>query len=146
MVLASHVITAVLSLGMGWAFDILGRKPIILINFLLIATAVVIIPHTSPSLLWLGTCRVVIGLCAHFIINNPLILDYVCEESRGRVVVLHLEGDLIGQVIAITVLFKNTEDISPPISFGITGGVVVIVGIIIFFMLKEMKPELKTEA
>ena len=77
--LASLIITAILSLCMGQAYDILGRKLIIIGNYAVIAVLITTIPYTSPSLYFLGCNRVLSHICSHFLTTNPLILDYVEE-------------------------------------------------------------------
>jgi MFS family permease len=88
IVLASLIAAAILSFFMGQAYDIFGRIRLISINFLILAILVAIIPYTSPSIFWLGVTRVGLGISSHFLITNPLIPDYVKEQSRGRAVVL----------------------------------------------------------
>ena len=88
IVLASLIATTLLSFFMGQAYDITGRKKIIGVNFIILAILAATIPYTSPSIFWLGVSRVGLGIFSHFLISNPLILDYVKEPSRGRAVVL----------------------------------------------------------
>ena len=48
-----------------------------------------------------------------------------------------MEGHLIGECFAITILFKHTQGVSPSVSYGITGAVVLAFGLLIFFLLKK---------
>jgi len=50
-----------------------------------------------------------------------------------------MEGHLLGEFIAIAILFKHTQKVNPPASFAIAGVVVLGVGVLTFFFLKKKK-------
>jgi sugar phosphate permease len=74
--------------------------------------------------------------------GNPCIPDYVKKESRGRAVVLQMFGSLMGEVMAMTVLFRYTSEIEPKISFTIAASCTLSVGVMVFFFVRDRKPKL----
>ena len=67
--------------GVGYAFEILGRKWTIFLSFASTALIYVWIPFTAPSYALLVIARCAIGITMAAPISHPLIADYVHKKS-----------------------------------------------------------------
>ena len=68
-----------------------------------------LIPYSAPSITWLCVCRIIIQIAANGINANPLILDYVKKESRGRAVSMIFIGILLGEAFAVAILLEYSK-------------------------------------
>ena len=84
----SILVTLIFSPLMGYTFDMFGRRPVIMINFALMCIFVAVIPWTAPSIVMLGIMRAGLALAMAFFHGNPLLIDYVKKESRGKATAL----------------------------------------------------------
>jgi MFS family permease len=128
---------------MGQTYDIFGRRPIIIINYILLIICLYTVPMTAPSIPLLALNRIGLGVTGHFIGGNPTVPDSVKPASRGKAVTLQMFGTLIGELIAMTVLFKMTSDWEFQVSFSLVSIVVAFLAIVIFFTVKEPKIKLQ---
>ena len=117
---------------MGYTFDMFGRRPVIMINFALMCIFIALIPWTAPSIVALGIMRACLMLSMAFFHSNPLLIDYVKKESRGKATALQGLGNVFGEAVAIQVFFRFTKDWDATSAFG---GVAVALAISCFFTM-----------
>ena len=67
--------------GVGYAFEILGRKWTLFLSFASTALIYVSVPFTAPSYPLLVVTRCAIGITMAAPISHPLIADYVKKSS-----------------------------------------------------------------
>lgn len=87
--------------------------------------------------------RIGLGLAIHFINGNPLVPDYVKQNSRGRAAVLQIYGMLFGEFLAVTICMRFFADMDPAIGFYVVGGIVGVLCILVFAWVRE--PAIKLE-
>lgn len=63
--------------------------------------------------------------------------DSVKQNSRGRAVVIAMFGSLMGEVLAMTILFRYTSEIEPKISFTLAAMCTLAIGIVVFFSVRD---------
>ena len=71
------------ALTIGFLYDLLGRRPIIIGTFLSGACASIGIPLVAPSIIGYDICKVVFVETMVVLLCNPFINDYVTVQSRG---------------------------------------------------------------
>lgn len=98
--------------GVGYAFEILGRKWTIFLSFASTAMIYVWIPFTAPSYPMLVFARCAIGVTMAAPISHPLIADYVHKKSQGKAVALQGIGLVAGELFAMGVLFNMTKEMN----------------------------------
>ena len=96
---------------MGYAYDILGRKSIIITCMFLAALQFAFLPFSAPYFALLIVFRTILGFLIRFVLANPLVLDYVRSESRGLGMGLITYGFVFGKVIFIS-MFEATRKMS----------------------------------
>lgn len=97
----------------GYFFDIIGRKITLFATFIAGSIFVFIIPYTAPSVFpGLLLVRMMITTCFSAPASNPLLADYVHKDSIGKAAALIGLGYVVGEVIAMAVLFRVTEPMS----------------------------------
>ena len=108
----------------GYLYDLIGRKVLLLGYFAVIALLLYQIPRTAPSIVYLVVTRSLLQLFLASVISNPLLIDYVKRESRGRAIALLTLGGMIGEAIGMAVLFGCTKQLEPKQAFFIISLVV----------------------
>lgn len=93
------------SIFIGYVYDLLGRKITIGISFVLFVIALTWMPFTAPSLPTLIFTRILVGIALSIQLGNPLIIDYVIMESRGKATVFQNAGFVLGQLLGMGLLF-----------------------------------------
>jgi sugar phosphate permease len=81
--------------------------------------------------------RILLGIAAQPIVVHPLINDYVKKNSRGTAVSFNSLAVVLGEIIAIGVLFQVTKDLDFKTAFFIAGLTILIIALISFLLLKE---------
>ena len=76
------------SIFIGYVFDMVGRKVTIAFSFVLFVVALTAMPYTARSLGLLICTRILVGIALSIQLGNPLLIDYVTKESRGKATVL----------------------------------------------------------
>lgn len=71
------IITIPLSLMVGLLYDMLGRKPVIIVTFLVGAISTFLIPVVAPSVIGYDICKVIFFNTLAVLLCNPFINDYV---------------------------------------------------------------------
>jgi len=129
----------VMLVASGYLYDIYGRKIILFISFFFCGVSMIGYPLSAPSKTWF-----LVSTCFFFtfmspIGDNPLIMDYVCKESRGRAISIGIMGVSLGIVLSLNVIFKYTVEINPLISWGIMGVILCAFAISLLFIVQEPK-------
>jgi len=69
----------------------------------------------------------------------PLVADYFKKDSIGKAHIIGYTGFALGEVLAVGVLFRITEDLNGQQSFLLVGTVTIIFAISLLFMITEPK-------
>lgn len=93
------------SIFIGYVFDLAGRKITIAVSFVLFVIALAAMPYTAPSLGLLIFTRILVGIALSIQLGNPLLIDYVTKECRGKATVLQNGGFILGQLLGMGLLF-----------------------------------------
>ena len=82
----------------GYGYDLFGRKKIIISSALILVVSVYIFPYTSPSIALLN-CVYTVGFLLRCLKDaNPLLIDYVKSNSRGKAIGLLAFGGIFGEI------------------------------------------------
>ena len=72
--------------GFGYGYDIFGRRAMILMCTATNAGVMYVLPYTSPSLLKLQLCYILMRICLAVVNSNPLVVDYIKKDSQGKAI------------------------------------------------------------
>ena len=87
----------------GYIYDIVGRRIPIMLCFFTMIILIWLLPYAS-SIAMLTVFRSGMQTSAQFLHSNPLLIDYVKSESRGKATAFQGIGNGFGEFIAIAVL------------------------------------------
>mmetsp|Transcript_37894 Transcript_37894/g.27895 ORF Transcript_37894/g.27895 Transcript_37894/m.27895 type:complete len:115 (+) Transcript_37894:408-752(+) len=106
---------------------------------LLVAGATAILcPLTAPSIYpWYFLVRMVGGCAIFGIMGNPMIVDYIKKESRGKAYAIQSLAVMVGSYVGIGILFNATKGLPVDIAQYICGAFVVPVALTLAFIMKE---------
>lgn len=84
--------------------------------------------------------RVLIGICQTQLMGNPLIMDYIKKDSRGKAAALQSLGLLFGEAFAIAVLFgiSKRASFTQAESFAISALIVVCLGCLLYCAVRDV--------
>ena len=90
----------------GYCFEIIGRSQLIYFSFTIAGISIFLFPIVSPSnvLYIISTMIWTIAIQPLILNHNPLIMDYVCQDSRGRAMALTIMGTSFGTLCSFLVL------------------------------------------
>ena len=77
-----------MSLGVGYVYELLGRRLTLTITVFLAAVVVAFIPYVAPSLTALIGLRLVLAITFCALSSQPLVNDYVIKDTRGRAIAM----------------------------------------------------------
>jgi MFS family permease len=98
----------------GFIFDIYGRRKTLFVCFVTAGLTAIIMPMTSPSVYpGLVIVRILFSMATMPIQSNPLVNDYVTQESKGQGFSVQYLGNQMGLLLSICVLFKFTKSLDP---------------------------------
>lgn len=98
VLLIAQLITLSIHPSFGYAYDLFGRKWILVGSAALLVGTVYVFPLTSPSITLLK-CVYTFGFILRCLKEaNPLLIDYVKSESRGRAAGTRLFGTFFGEI------------------------------------------------
>ena len=138
------IIAVPFAVTIGFLFDLLGRKPVMIATFLAGAAATIGIPAVAPSVAGYNVCKIVFVETLVVILCNPFINDYVTVQSRGIAQGLQQVGLTAGNLISVAGLYTGTEKIENAyVSYGILASMQVLWAILTGLMIKE--PEMRDE-
>lgn len=69
--------------------------------------------------------------------NNPLVMDYVIKEDRGKAFSYATMGVSLGVIVSLNGVFHFIKDIDPLIGWSIMGGLYILFGFILLSMIRE---------
>ena len=72
-----------ISIGVGYSYDIFGRKILIALSFGLMVILIWTLPY-MPTLGLLIVNRAGVQIAFQYLHSHPLIIDYIKSESRGK--------------------------------------------------------------
>lgn len=93
----------------GFVFDILGRKWTLVLCQVFGAVITILFPVVSPSKLGFTILRVLFQCIFVPIIGNPLVIDYVVVQARGKATAMQNQGALAGNLLSVAALFTLTS-------------------------------------
>ena len=125
----------------SYLYELLGRKITIFASFFTTAIVYFFIPYTAPDVDKLIILRCLIGVTMAAPLSHPLIPDYVRRSSRGKAVALQGIGLVIGEVLAMGVLFNLTKHLSYKEAFSIASGLILFFSIVLLCGVKD--PDIK---
>lgn len=128
------------TLTAGYLFDTVGRRVTLFCCFFFGSCFVLCIPYTSPNVFpSLVSVRVLITLCLTAPSANPLLADYVHKDAIGKAAALVGLGFVIGEVLAMGVLFNVTKDMSAYMAFMTVSIVGACCSTLFIIIVKEPK-------
>ena len=107
----SGVVSVPFILCFGLLFDLVGRRIMSVIAFLIGAGSTIMFPAVSPSILGYDIARILFVQSLFIMIANPFINDYVQVQSRGLATSFQMVGLTLGNLISVTCIFTLTEHI-----------------------------------
>jgi hypothetical protein len=69
--------------------------------------------------------------------DNPLIMDYVIKEDRGKAFGYTIMGVCAGILLSLNFLYEFTRKLDPLLSWSIMGGIYVFTGVICMIFIRE---------
>ena len=117
--------------------DIIGRRFILSIGFIVGGIILVLFPIAAPSEGLYIACGVVFFLFTSLVEDNPLIMDYVIKEDRGKAFSSTIMGLSVGVLLSFNVLYEFTRNLDPMISWSILGGIYFMTGVMGLTFIKE---------
>jgi MFS family permease len=126
----------------GYLFDILGRKITLFSAFIVGSVLVLTIPYTAPSVFpSLLIVRMLITTTLSAPNSNPLLADYIHKDAIGKAAALIGLGYVVGEVIAMAILFPVTKKMNEYNAFLTVAIVGAACSIFFIFLVKE--PQLR---
>jgi MFS family permease len=96
-------------LASGFVFDILGRKMTLVMCQVIGAILTFLFPVCSPSVAAFMVLRIIFQCIFVPIIGNPLVMDYVIVQGRGKATAMQNQGALAGNLLSVAALFTLTS-------------------------------------
>ena len=145
IVLVSFPGAMVGTLGAGFLFDILGRKLTLTGAFFFGSCFVFMIPYTAPNIWpWLVIVRIFITTLFGSTASNPLLADYIHKDAIGKAAALVGLGFVVGEVLAMGILFNVTRNFSAYNAFMTVAIVGACCSLLFLCLVKEPKLRKKT--
>lgn len=139
ILLVAQMVTLIFHPSFGYAYDILGRKWIVIGSAALLVGTVWVFPLTSPSINLLKAVYAFGFILRCLKEANPLLVDYIKSESRGRASGLRLFGTFFGEIFCQAVLVGLTSKMSFNQSFHLVSLVLFLMVLPLLWMVKETK-------
>jgi MFS family permease len=125
----------------SYIFEILGRKKTIFFSFFFTAIVLAIFPYTAPNYNLLILIRIAIGVTMSGLLAHPLIADYIQKKTRGKGIALSGLGIILGEVLAMGVLFNYTKDMTYEKAFFVAS--LMTFGFAFFHLIAVKDPDMK---
>jgi MFS family permease len=125
----------------SYIFEILGRKKTIFFSFFFTAIVLAIFPYTAPNYNLLILIRIAIGVTMSGLLAHPLIADYIQKKTRGKGIALSGLGIILGEVLAMGVLFNYTKDMTYEKAFFVAS--LMTFGFAFFHLVAVKDPDMK---
>jgi len=122
----------------GFVFDILGRKWTLILCQIFGACITILFPLVAPSKIGFIVLRIIFQCIFVPIIGNPLVIDYVIVQGRGKATAMQNQGALAGNLLSVAALFTLTKNMKNYyFSFGIMAGIQLMAASILYCGVKE---------
>jgi MFS family permease len=130
-----------LDLGIGFAFDIFGRKVPMAIAYFCTSIGLFILPCFTRVYPWFLISRLFISLST-ITVNCPFIPDYIDEKSQGLANGYFLMIVSFANILSTTVLLEVSEIVNPTYIYI---GAAIFVAIVSLLIYSQMKDVIKEE-
>ena len=108
VIFTAYVVSTLLTPIAGYIYDLCGRKGPILFCIFGNIGLLFAIPYTAPNFGLLVLVRAMIAFFFTILETNPLVMDYIKNDSIGTAVALGTIGMLIGEAFSMAVLLGCT--------------------------------------
>ena len=108
----ASLVSVVISIGVGYTFDIFGRRNLIALSYALLVIMIWTLPYV-PSINLLIVNRACVQVAFQYLHSHPLVIDYIKSESRGKATALQALGNGVGEGFAMIVLITIQMHTSP---------------------------------
>lgn len=125
----------------SYLYEILGRKITIFASFFLTTIVLFLFPYTAPNYNYLIIVRIALGVTMSPLLAHPLIADYIQKGTRGKGIALSGLGIILGEVLAMGVLFNYTKDMPYKEAFAVAACMNISFAFFHLFAVKD--PNLK---
>ena len=133
-----------LVLVIGFLFDLLGRRMVTSVTFLIGAISTFLVPIVGPNVLAYDVVRVIFVQTLVVMLSNPFINDYVTVQSRGVATGFQMIGLTFGNLLSVGGLLTITSLIDDKIiSYSIVAGLQVLWAVLTYMMISE--PNIRDE-
>jgi len=133
---AGSLSSTLLTPFMGYAYDIIGRKMIIIPAILALAVQLSLIPYSAPHFWLLMIFRSVMSILMRLVLVKPLVMDYIKSESRGVGVGLAGYGFIFGELIMIS-MFEATRKMSMTMQYWVPAVIIATMTLSLIFLIRE---------
>jgi|Transcript_12899 MFS family permease len=103
------IVAVPFALIIGFLYDLIGRKAVIVSTFLAGAVSTFLIPVVAPSVAGYDACKIVFLQTMVVLLCNPFINDYVTVQSRGLAMGFQQVGLTAGNLISVSGIYTATE-------------------------------------
>ena len=129
--------TMIASIAIGYLYDILGRKNVLIILNLALGGAICALPHVWANTMYLTVVRTVISILVISIIGNPLMIDMIKEDSRGKGEAMQQSGGAAGELTSYKLTMELQKFLLDGIGFYVVGGLCGVLGFLSIFVFKN---------
>ena len=130
----------ILDIGVGFIFDIFGRRIPMSVAFLLTAIGLFILPWHTEVYPWFLVSRLLICFST-ITVNCPFIPDYIDEKSQGLANGYFLMVVSIANIISQTVLLRLSKEVDDRYIYLTCGVFILGVSLAIWFGMKDVIQE-----
>lgn len=120
----------------GYAYDIIGRFWFLIPSLFLLIIQMALLPYSAPRLWNLTLFRAIMGCLMRIVFINPLVIDYVKNESRGLGMGIASYGFVFGELLMI-VLYEVTRPLSMTEQYLVPAIVVGSLALPLIFLVRE---------
>ena len=122
----------------GYLYDIIGRFWFIVPSCFILSLQVAIIPYSSPHFWLLCVFRASVSSINNLLQSNPLVMDYVKNESRGLVMSYATVGFVLGEMLMV-LIFESTRDLTILQQYWMPGLIIGLVSTVLIFLVRDPK-------
>ena len=135
----TEIIVIFYSIFIGYVFDTFGRKLPCIVGLLACAVGLIALPFGKQVYPTFFLLRTLISLGLITNITSPFIPDYVVESSQGRASSYNTLMIIFSRILTSYGILKLSEIVSLDYIFVVTGILVLVFTVFIFFTLKDVK-------
>lgn len=128
----------------GFIFDIFGRKYTVFISLICVGLSLMLYPLGAPHEKYFILAGCVMNFFKAPLLNNPIVNDYVCKESRGTALSFGFMGWNLANIVSFMILYEYTKDLDPMPQWSIPTGLMIFFAFTCLCLIDEPK-SLNTE-